>query len=184
VYLNAARIEDASISNAKIADAAITSAKIGTAAITSAKIGDLEVATIKIANAAVTDIIVDGPDTSGNFANSTSYATISSIVLPGGDYVTPVGAYIAINISNTGTLGNWLFDYIMEIQIDGGYVQIASAQSGPHSYTEVAKGMMAAQVPPLPAGSYTVRTRVKTNYGDAINHTKSRVLLAANGVKK
>jgi hypothetical protein len=183
-YLNAARIEDASITNAKIADAAITSAKIGTAAITSAKIGDLEVATIKIANAAVTDIIVDGPDTSGNFANSTSYATISSIVLPGGDYVTPVGAYIAINISNTGTLGNWLFDYIMEIQIDGGYVQIASAQSGPHSYTEVAKGMMAAQVPPLPAGSYTVRTRVKTNYGDAINHTKSRVLLAANGVKK
>ena len=54
VYLDIAKIQDATITTAKIGDANITTAKIADAAITSAKIQDATIDTAKIADAAIT----------------------------------------------------------------------------------------------------------------------------------
>lgn len=55
VYIDAAWIKDATITNAKIANLAVDSAKIADAAITSAKIGTAAITTAKIADASITN---------------------------------------------------------------------------------------------------------------------------------
>lgn len=71
VYLNIARIRDATITAAKIADATITSAKIALANITEALIANAAITTAKIADAAITTAkIANAQITNAKLANA------------------------------------------------------------------------------------------------------------------
>jgi len=88
VYMKAAYIHDAAITNAKIGNLAVDSAKIANASIVTAKIDDAAVTSAKIANAAIqtahielaaitTAVIADAAITNakiGNIIQSTNYA--------------------------------------------------------------------------------------------------------------
>ena len=72
VYMDAAFISNASITNAKIGDLAVDEAKIANAAITTAKIGDAAITTAKIDDAAITnvkigDVIQSDAQTDGGY---------------------------------------------------------------------------------------------------------------------
>jgi hypothetical protein len=167
---------------ARIGDASITTAKIGDLQVTTIKIGNTQVTDAKILEGAVTDPIVDS-QTGGNLPYYNSYQTILSISITAGAYPIPVGCFLDWTTYASATTNT--YDVVLEVIVSSVAVEIDLETRTSVSSGTRGSWLLSGTIPPLPAGSYTVRVRMKSNVGTSTDvHVCHYIVLAAGSVKK
>lgn len=170
------------ITNARLTNLVATWAQISTAVVgsfvaTSANIGSLQVTTLKLADGAVTELVADSVS-SGTTPVSTSYQTVCSISVDGGNYPIPVGAYFDFT-TNSDSFATRVYDFIVEVTVDSVGYELAHITKSIAGAVRSKIPLGCAVIPALPSGSYTVRLRQKVDGAYGTNHTVHSAKLSA-----